>query len=54
MEYLPTFRRFSDGKLILGYTKEALEVKKKKKPTGPSQNANEVNIIFMCTTAASE
>ncbi len=44
MAILPKFRRFSDGKLILGYTTAASQVMKRKdKPIGHSKGPEQVS-----------
>ena len=46
MAGFPKFRRFADGKLVLGYTKEASNgMKSQDKPSGPSQNPDEVSAM---------
>jgi hypothetical protein len=43
MATFPTFRRLTNGKLIVRYTKEASDVmKRKNKPSGQSQNPDDV------------
>ena len=45
MALLPKFRRFSDGKLVLGYTTAASKVmKSKNKPIGHSKGPEQVSV----------
>ena len=45
MTALPNFRRYSDAKLMLAYTKEASTVMKSNKPSRPSQNPDRQDLL---------